>query len=156
MRLSAMTYEPEGLLALGLDFITPTAKIDDCGGAKFGETLVRLRAAKEKAVCLAQIGNSGECDFLCESASNCGAFDKTAENCARVARGAITRKGKITMHRRKASKGNERRMESLNAGFLSQNEKIGRKYKRAMELAETRPLQIDMMRKCQRHLAFFS
>jgi hypothetical protein len=44
MRLSAMTYEPEGLLALGRDFVTPAARIDDRVDAKlleFGETLAR-------------------------------------------------------------------------------------------------------------------
>lgn len=65
-----------GLLALGLDLVVPTAKIDDRGDAKlleFGETLVRrLRTAKEKVVYFACIRNSGECDFLCESARNSG------------------------------------------------------------------------------------
>ena len=61
-----------GLLALGLDFVTPAAKIDDGGDTKlleFSETLVGgLCAAKEKVVYFTCIRNSGESDFLCQSA----------------------------------------------------------------------------------------
>jgi hypothetical protein len=65
-----------GLLALGLDFAAPAAKIDDGGDAKileFAEPLVRrLRAAKEKVVYFARIRNSGECDFLPERGTKDG------------------------------------------------------------------------------------
>jgi len=65
-----------GLFALGLDFVTPAAKIDDGGDTKlleFGETLVGgLCAAKEKVVYFTCVRNSGECDFLCESAGISG------------------------------------------------------------------------------------
>jgi hypothetical protein len=65
-----------GLFALGLDFVTPAAKIDDGGDTKlleFGETLVGgLCAAKEKVVYFTCVRNSGECDFLCESAGIIG------------------------------------------------------------------------------------
>jgi hypothetical protein len=65
-----------GLFALGLDFVTPAAKIDDGGDTKlleFGETHVGgLCAAKEKVVYFTCVRNSGECDFLCESAGISG------------------------------------------------------------------------------------
>src|SRR4029077_6644087 len=65
-----------GLLALGLDFVTPAAKIDDRGDTKlleFGKALVGgLCAAKEKVVYFTCIRNSGECDFLRESAGITG------------------------------------------------------------------------------------
>jgi hypothetical protein len=65
-----------GLFALGVDFVTPAAKIDDGGDPKlleFGETLVgELCATKEKVVYFACVRNSGECDFLCESAGISG------------------------------------------------------------------------------------
>jgi hypothetical protein len=54
--------------ALGLDFVTPTAKIDDRGDAEFLEfsetQLRRLRATQEKVVYLASVANSRDCNLL--------------------------------------------------------------------------------------------
>jgi hypothetical protein len=90
-----------GLLALGLDFVAPAAKIDDGGDTElleFGEAVVRrLRAAKEKVVYFARIRNSGECDFCATALRIAGTFGKAAEDCAGVVEGAITGKRKITM-----------------------------------------------------------
>jgi hypothetical protein len=65
-----------GLLALGRDFVTPAAKIDDGGNTQlleFGETLVGgLCPAKEKVVYFTCVRNSGECDLLGESAGFSG------------------------------------------------------------------------------------
>lgn len=57
-----------GSLALGIDFVTPTAKIDNGTNTElfgFGEPLVRrLRAAKVKVVYFACVGNFRKCKFL--------------------------------------------------------------------------------------------
>ena len=79
-----------------------------------------MRAAKEKVVYFARIRNSSECDFLCESCRRCDYGKKKNHDAEKkhTAREGVTH-------------------TKLDALFYYQNEKIGRKYKRAMELAET-------------------
>ncbi len=78
------------------------------------------RAAQEKVVYFARIRNSSECDFLCESCRRCDHGKKKNHDAEkkRIERERVTH-------------------TKSDAVFYSQNEKIGRKYKRAIGLAET-------------------